>query len=238
VLEFPGSSVRFRYPLLRSAVYHGASAADRREAHRAWSDEGHPELRAWHLAAATVVPDEELAAELQRTAGRAGTRGGYAARAALLRRSADLTPDDARRAEREVARGRGQAHGPATRPGPRTRSAAPCPGSPVRRPGAGRSGWRARSASPRATPAEAARILASAAQALADDDRMARDTMLMALQAAIWAGPAQTREIARAARAFPPVPLLPRQSPTCCSRDTAPGFTLGYQASWSRSAPP
>src|SRR6185437_4715280 len=103
VLEFPGSSVRFRYPLLRSAVYHGASAVDRRQAHRALGEAGNSELRAWHLAAAAIVPDEELAAELQHTAERAGTRGGYAARAALLRRSADLTPDDTRRAEREVA---------------------------------------------------------------------------------------------------------------------------------------
>ena len=103
VLEFPGNSVRFRYPLLRSAVYHGASAIDRRHAHHALSEAGNPELRVWHLAAAAIVPDEKLAAELQHTAERAGTRGGYAARAALLRRSADLTPDDARRAEREVA---------------------------------------------------------------------------------------------------------------------------------------
>src|SRR6202007_1704011 len=84
-------------------VCRGASAAERRQAHRAWSQAGHSDLRAWHLAAAAIVPDEELAAELQHTAERAGTRGGYAARAALLRRSADLTPDDARRAEREVA---------------------------------------------------------------------------------------------------------------------------------------
>src|SRR6202041_231093 len=66
-------------------------------------EESQPDLRVWHLAAAAIVPDEELAAELQHTAERAGTRGGYAARAALLRRSADLTPDDARRAQREVA---------------------------------------------------------------------------------------------------------------------------------------
>ena len=90
MLEFPGSSVRFRYPLLRSAVYHGASAVDRRQAHRALAEAGHSELRVWHLAAAAVVPDEKLASELQHMAERAGTRGGYAARAALLRRSADL----------------------------------------------------------------------------------------------------------------------------------------------------
>lgn len=101
-MEFPGSSVRFRYPLLRFAVYHGASAVDRRQAHRALSEAGNSEVRMWHLAATAIVPDEELAAELQHTAERAGTRGGYAARAALLRRSADLTPDDARRAGREV----------------------------------------------------------------------------------------------------------------------------------------
>src|SRR4249920_704177 len=65
VLEFPGNSVRFRYPLLRSAVYHGASAVDRRHAHRALSEAGNSELRAWHLAAAAIIPDEELAAELQ-----------------------------------------------------------------------------------------------------------------------------------------------------------------------------
>ena len=205
VLEFPGSSVRFRYPLLRSAVYHGASAVDRRQAHRALAEEGHPDMRVWHLAAAAVVPEEKLAAELQHTAGRAGTRGGYAARAALLRRSADLTPDDARRAEREVAvaEARLMAGEPV--------GAQDTLGGALPR----LTGTTARSRAQRlegairfaqGNAAEAARILASAAQAVADDDRMARDTMLMAMQAAIWAGPAQTREIARAARTFPAVP--------------------------------
>jgi DNA-binding CsgD family transcriptional regulator len=230
VLEFPGSSVRFRHPLLRSAVYHGASAVDRRHAHRALAEESHSELRVWHLAAAAVVPDEKLAAELKHTAERAGTRGGYAARAALLRRSADLTPEDARRAEREVA----------------LAEARLMAGDPV---GAENtlggalprlSGTTAHSQAQRlegairfaqGNGAEAARILASASQALAGDDRMARETMLMALQAAIWAGSAQTREIARAARAFPPVPLASASVADLLLEGYSARFTLGYQAS-------
>jgi DNA-binding CsgD family transcriptional regulator len=231
VLEFPGSSVRFRYPLLRSAVYHGASAADRRHAHRALSEEGNSELRVWHLAAAAIVPDEELAADLQDTAERAGTRGGYAARAALLRRSADLTPDDAGRAEREVA----------------LAEARLMAGDPV---GAQKildgalprlTGVTARCQAQRLEGAirfaqgnagESARILASASQALVDD-RMARDTMLLALQAAIWAGPAQTREIAAAARVFPRVPEASASVSDLLLEGYSARFTLGYEASIS-----
>ncbi|MGH3174034.1 MAG: hypothetical protein ACRDPF_09260, partial [Streptosporangiaceae bacterium] len=230
VLEFPGSSVRFRYPLLRSAVYHGASAVDRRDAHRALSEAGHSELRVWHLAAAAITPDEELAVELQHTAGRAGTRGGYAARAALLRRSADLTPDDARRAEREVAlaEARLMAGDPAG-------AEDTLGGALLRLTNATARGQAQRLEGSicfaQGHAAEAARILASAAQAFADDDRMARDTMLMALQAAIWAGPAQTREIARAARVFPPVPEASASVSDLLLEGYSARFTLGYQAS-------
>jgi DNA-binding NarL/FixJ family response regulator len=230
VLEFPGSSVRFRYPLLRSAVYHGASTVDRREAHRAWSDEGHPDVRAWHLAAATVLPDEELAAELQRTAGRAGIRGGYAASAALLRRSADLTPDDARRAEREVALAEARLMGGDPAGAQDTLGGAlPRLTGTTARAEAQRLEGAIRFAQGNA--AEAARILASAAQAFADDDRMARDTMLMAMQAAIWAGPAQTREIARAARVFPAIPQASASVADLLLDGYSARFTLGYQAS-------
>jgi DNA-binding NarL/FixJ family response regulator len=230
VLEFPGSSVRFRYPLLRSAVYHGASTVDRREAHRAWSDEGHPDVRAWHLAAATVLPDEELAGELQRTAGRAGIRGGYAASAALLRRSADLTPDDARRAEREVALAEARLMGGDPAGAQDTLGGAlPRLTGTTARAEAQRLEGAIRFAQGNA--AEAARILASAAQAFADDDRMARDTMLMAMQAAIWAGPAQTREIARAARVFPAIPQASASVADLLLDGYSARFTLGYQAS-------
>jgi DNA-binding NarL/FixJ family response regulator len=223
-------TVRFRHPLLRSAVYHGANAVDRRQAHRTWSKESHPDLRAWHLAAAAIVPDEELAAELLHTAERAGTRGGYAARAALLRRSADLTPDDARRAEREVALA--EARLMAGDPAGAQKildDALPRLTSVTARCQAQRLKGAIRFAQGNA--AEAARILASASQALVDDDRMARDTMLMALQAAIWAGPAQTREIARAARVFPAVPEASASVADLLLDGYSARFTLGYQAS-------
>jgi DNA-binding CsgD family transcriptional regulator len=230
VLEFPGNSVQFRYPLLRSAVYHGANAVDRRHAHRALSEAGNSELRAWHLAAAAIAPDEELAAELQRTAERAGTRGGYAARAALLRRSADLTPDDARRAEREVALAEARLMaGDPVGAQHIIGGVLPRLANTTARGQAQRLEGAIRFAQGHA--AEAARILASASQALADDDRMARDTMLLALQAAIWAGPAQTREIAGAARALPPVSGTPGSVVDLLLEGYSARFTLGYQAS-------
>jgi DNA-binding CsgD family transcriptional regulator len=79
--------------------------------------------------------------------------------------------------------------------------------------------------------AAAARILAGAAQALAHDDRLARDTMLGALEAAIWSGPVLTREIARLARAFPPVPGTAPSVSDLLLEGYSARFTLGYQAS-------
>jgi DNA-binding CsgD family transcriptional regulator len=230
VLQFPGNSVRFPYPLLRSAVYHGASAADRRGAHRVLAETGDPELRSWHLAAATIVPDEGLAAELQRTAERAAARGGYAARAALLRRSAELTPDDGRRAEREVALADAtlMAGDPV---GAQTvlDVAQPRLTNVMARGQAQRLEGAIRFA--QGDAAAAARILAGAAQAIAHDDRLARDTMLGALEAAIWSGPVLTREIARLARAFPPVSGTAPSVSDLLLEGFSARFTLGYQAS-------
>lgn len=89
-----GAGISFRHPLVRSAVYHAASFEERRRAHLALAEllREEPDRRAWHLAAATVRPDQEVSAALQQTADRARRRGGFAAAAAAQERAAELSP--------------------------------------------------------------------------------------------------------------------------------------------------
>ena len=102
-----GRRVEFAHPLVRSAAYRTAAAHDRQHVHRALAEatdgQTDPDRRAWHRAHAAPGPDEQIAAELERSVGRARARGGVAAAAAFLQRAVALTVEPAQRAERALA---------------------------------------------------------------------------------------------------------------------------------------
>lgn len=108
LLEF-GSRVRFRHPLARAAAYRAAPANERLRIHHALADvidpDADPARRAWHRALGTAAPDDDVADDLERSAGLAQARGGLAASAAFLAKSVELTIDPGRRGARALAAG-------------------------------------------------------------------------------------------------------------------------------------
>jgi DNA-binding CsgD family transcriptional regulator len=110
LITIGNAELRFRHPLVRSAIYEDAGSSVRRRAHRALavglSGTEFAAQRAWHLAAATVGPDEEVASALEQTARDARRRAGHAAAARAFERAAALTRAPASQASRllEAAR--------------------------------------------------------------------------------------------------------------------------------------
>jgi DNA-binding CsgD family transcriptional regulator len=201
--------VQFRHPLMRSAAYHAAAAPERRRAHEALAavTDGarDPDRRAWHLADAAVGPDEQVAAELERSAERARSRGGWASDAAFLERAAELTPDAGRRARRrlEAARAMHLAGEPAAARVLLERAAPDLP-DPLAAGKARRLEGLIADATgdPPKTPAI---LLAAAGMIAPHDRRLARDTLLEAVWTAHRAGRfgVGMAEALRAARATP-----------------------------------
>jgi DNA-binding CsgD family transcriptional regulator len=204
--------VRFRHPLVRSAAYRAAGVGDLQEVHRALADVTDPDLdpdrRAWHRAHAAVGPDEEVAAELERSAGRAQARGGLAAAAAFLERAAMLTIEPAHRAQRALVAA--QAKHQAGAPDAALELLATAKAGPLDELGRARVellGAQIAFAVRRGR--EAPPLLLKAAQHLEPLDlRLARDTYLDAFAAATFAGRLASGggmlEVAQAALAAPP----------------------------------
>ncbi len=184
--------VGFRHPLLRSAIYRAASPERRRTAHRALAaatdPESDPDRRAWHRAQAVLGPDEDVAAELERSAGRARTRGGLAAAAAFLQRSVALTQGRAQRADRALVAA--EMSFQAGEFDAALRLVAAAEAGPLDELGLARLGrLRAEVAFAQDRGGEAPLLLLEAARKLEVlDVRLARDTYLDAWAAALFAG--------------------------------------------------
>jgi DNA-binding CsgD family transcriptional regulator len=215
-----GERVTFRHPLVRSAVYRSAPLQERQAVHLALAEvtdaERDRDRRAWHLAAAAPGPDEEVASELERSAGRAGARGGLAAAAAFLQRSVALTRDPVRRVARALAAAQASLHAGAFASALGLATAAQA--------GASEELHRARAELLRGQIAfasgvgsDAPPLLLTAAKRLEPlDVELARETYLDAWGAALFAGRLATDggllEVSLAAAAAPPPTHPPRPS--------------------------
>jgi DNA-binding CsgD family transcriptional regulator len=204
-----GARVRFRHPLVRSAIYGAASPQERREVHRALAEATDPDVdpdrRAWHHAYAAVGPDEAVAGELESSAGRVQARGGFAAAAAFLERATELTPDPARRGARALAAA--QAKFDAAAPDSAYELLATAEMSPLDELQRARVDvLRAQIAFAQRRRSDASALMLAAAQRLEPlDAGLAREAYLEAFGAALFAGRLSgavgVRDVAEAARA-------------------------------------
>src|SRR5215469_12602983 len=236
LVEF-GARVRFRHPLKRSATYRSASLQDRQKVHGALAEatdaELDPDRRAWHRAQAAAGPDEEVAAELERSAGRAQRRGGLCAAAAFLERAALLTPDPAHRAQRMLAAAQVKYRAGALDAALKLLVVAGAGPLDALR-AAQVEHLRGQIAFDQQRGTIAPRLLLGSARLLDPlDASLAREAHLEALMAAAWAGdlgtPGGVREAAEAALAAPPSPEPPRAADVMLDA-IALRFTHGYAA--------
>ena len=232
-----GLGVRFRHPLMRSAAYRAATVSDRQRAHAALAEatdpDTDPDRRAWHRAHAAGAPDEALATELERSAGRAQARGGIAAVAAFLTRATELTPDPARRGARALAAAQAKLDIAATDTALELLATARLgPLDELEQARLERLLGQIAFTTQRGR--DAPRLLLDAARRLDPlDAEVARETHLEAMAAAMFAGRLggrpDVRDVGIAARAAPAAPQPPRAVDLLVD-GLATRFTEGYEA--------
>ena len=231
-----GVRVRFRHPLVRSAAYRSAPADDLREIHAALAEvtdpASDPDRLTWHRAAATAAPDEGVATELERSAGRAQARGGLSAAAAFLERAMLLTPDPGRRADRAIAAA--EAKHQAGAPDVAAELLVMAEAGPLEELARARiSLLRGQMAFSAGNSSDTPRLLIDAARRFeALDTRLARETYLEALSAALLGHRTSqigTSEIARAARGATAAPPSDSRAPDLLLEGMATLITDGYE---------
>ena len=228
--------MRFRHPLVRSAAYRSAPVDDLREIHAALAEvtdpASDPDRLTWHRAAATAAPDEGVATELERSAGRAQARGGLSAAAAFLERAMLLTPDPGRRADRAIAAA--EAKHQAGAPDVAAELLVMAEAGPLEELARARiSLLRGQMAFSAGNSSDTPRLLIDAARRFeALDTRLARETYLEALSAALLGHRTSqigTLEIARAARGATAAPPSDSRAPDLLLEGMATLITDGYE---------
>jgi DNA-binding CsgD family transcriptional regulator len=236
LVEF-AAQVRFRHPLVRSAVYQAAPPSERRRVHAALAEatdpNADPDRRAWHRARAAAGPDENVAAELERLAGRAQARGGLAAAAAFLEQAAKLTPEPTRQGRRALAAAQAMLQAGAYDAALALLASAEA--GPLDQLARARADLvRGQVAFAMRLGSDAPPLLLKAAKELEPlDVALARDTYLEAISAGQWAGELAgdvgLREVAAAARAAP-APLGQARAADLLLDGLATWFTQGSAA--------
>jgi DNA-binding CsgD family transcriptional regulator len=230
-----GPPISFRHPLIRGAIYHGASDSERRRVHAALAEAIGPESpdrAAWHRAAATLAPNEPVATELEAAAARAAAQGAFFASGTMLHRSAELTPDTARRGVRLV-----QAAAADFTAGQHARAHTALDEAKalIRDPFLRAQARRLEGAIDfmLGTDAHApAMLLQSAYEMYEADARLARETVMDALRMSVWFGKYATagpRDVALAAKKLPLPPGEPATATDRCLDALAEYFLAGMR---------
>jgi DNA-binding CsgD family transcriptional regulator len=238
LLRVRDAVLELRHPLVRSAVYAGATSTERRRVHRALAaaltGTADVDRRAWHLAASVEEPDASVVAELDHAAERASSRGGHEAAASAWERAAELSVAADDRARRLYAAARGAWL--AAQPG-RARALCEAAAVVVTEPGLRADILRLRARIEWNTgelDVGHRMVLTAAAEVAPFDEQRAREMAMFATALAAFG--------ARSGTGIDPTALVPQPAPDAplrvrCFSELLHGLDAVPRGDWARAAP-